>query len=884
MAYDKPEHQTWVARFTGGKVPPPKGASSELMQEFEIAGKEEEERKLKLSYLNTVRERVQAKKDELRQAYVFEIQVEGKKLSTVGQGGDQTLTIDHREAGKRLDQAVMVTQLNLMAQGEMFLKEQRKYLQTPKRLVPGREGEPLFTNQEIATEVFTPLVREQILPETFIRDEVSEVQQMLDESNKFYLKQLEKFKDDGKSDLGKTLKTAVTAASDFAQGMISVELSEKHAEVANKFVALGAALFSTGVDTVEAVREQSVPGAQLVLNGVGGIVSSLMGGTVGKALQAGFKGAGSAVAMAGHLGTEPPNVDAFLADLVSMLGTGFAAAGLVAEGKTKANLADAAPFVTLLLTKALAAKKADLIEQIRNGEWQKVASFAASTAATITKTAFATVNSDEAGAPKAELAKVNKALDKEDLDEEAKKELNKRKEELAEKLEDLAKRTEASGEGLGEGATLFGEGAELSEKAKGELEKLEKAAKAKGQEVALAAGQTVLERLQREQEAHRVSLASLGKVQPDENDLKSIAALIAKIEGDRAIMETAKGLASAGTGVLAEFFAPMAGTVTLMQFIGNLQSAAERAMSMRTWQESQGDALAAVSPYQTTIANFVKNQKEQFAHYTIKAALDLVKAATQFAAAGGLTAHVAKVAEVSVKLAASAEELIYQHYQARQLAQAWELTREALSDPKNRRLGLMARALNPTIAKYTIAWGAVVKGDTIAVSAMSSIGLDRESLARRDSSVGEVKRFLDTLYTDDQTVLGEFSDTEWPKGKPPQPALQARTWVATVAVARENGKVARSEHDVIVQLLKRVEEHERSYASAKGKARTPELVDGYLVSITLLSSAFESYDPRTDNTAPALVMKQLSMGFAHLADSKRVELVQTRVEIEQAPV
>jgi hypothetical protein len=112
----------------------------------------------------------------------------------------------------------------------------------------------------------------------------------------------------------------------------------------------------------------------------------------------------------------------------------------------------------------------------------------------------------------------------------------------------------------------------------------------------LAESERVLKRLEDEQQAHLASLAALGKVQPDENDLKSIAALIAKMEKDRAIMTTALSLASAGTAVLAEFFAPMAGTVTLVQFVGNLQAAAERAMAMRTWMEARGDALAAVSP------------------------------------------------------------------------------------------------------------------------------------------------------------------------------------------------------------------------------------------------------------------------------------------------
>ena len=880
MAYEKPEQQVWVARFTEGKVPPPDGSGPEVMQDIAIAKKEEEERKLKLSYLSIVRERVSAQKDKLREAFVFAIQVEGKTLSTVGAGGDQTQTIDSREAGKRLDQAVSMTQMKLMIEGEDFLKVQREYLQKPRRLVPGRETEPLFPNPEIAAEVYTPLVREQVLPESFVRNEVSDVQQMLDESNKFYMKELEKYKDDEKSELGERLKTGVGAAADFATAITGVALSEKHAETAKNFIELGKAVFETGVDTVEAVRAQSVSGTQLVLNGVGSVIGSLMGGVAGKAMQAGFKSAGNAVAMAGHLSAEPPDVDAFLSDLVGMVGVGFTAAGMVTEGKTKDNLGLAAPNVTLFLSTMVGAKKKKLVEQIRKGEWTAVANFIGSTAAKATKSAFATKNKEDALEPTAELKKVNKKLEDKELDPEEKEKLEKRKEELAERLEDLAGRTESSGEGLDESAKLLGEAVELSENAKAELEKLEKKASDKGAEVVLAESERVLKRLEDEQKAHLASLAALGKVQPDENDLKSIAALIAKMEKDRAIMATALSLASAGTAVLAEFFAPMAGTVTLVQFVGNLQAAAERAMAMRTWMEARGDALAAVSPYQTTIANFVKNQAEQFSHYAIKAALNLVKAATQFAAAGGLTAHVAKVAEAVVKLSETAEELIYKVYQEKQLERAWELTREALSDPQNRRLGLMARGLNPTLAKYTIAWGAVVKRDTIAVSAMARIGLDRETLARRDASVGEVKRFLDTLYKDDQTVLGEFSDQEWPEGKPPQPALQARVWATTVAAAKQNRKVYRSEHDVIVQLLKRIEQHEQAYQAAKAKSTlSVEMLDEYVVSITMLSSAFASYDPRAESGTEAPVMKQLTMGFAQLADSKRVEVMQAQVEL-----
>ena len=52
----------------------------------------------------------------------------------------------------------------------------------------------------------------------------------------------------------------------------------------------------------------------------------------------------------------------------------------------------------------------------------------------------------------------------------------------------------------------------------------------------------------------------------------------------------------------------------------------------------------------------------------------------------------------------------------------------------------------------------------------------------------------------------------------------------------------------------------------------------------MLSSAFDRYDPRTEHTAEALVMKQLAMAFEQLADAKRVQLMQALVELETAPV
>jgi hypothetical protein len=156
MAYEKPEQQVWVARFTEGKVPPPDGSGPEVMQDIAIAKKEEEERKLKLQ-LSHHRARARGG-PEGKAARGLRLRHPGggqEAFHGGGAGGDQTKTLDSREAGKRLDEAVSMAQMKLMIEGEDFLKAQREYLQKPRRLVPGRETEPLFPNPEIAAEVYT---------------------------------------------------------------------------------------------------------------------------------------------------------------------------------------------------------------------------------------------------------------------------------------------------------------------------------------------------------------------------------------------------------------------------------------------------------------------------------------------------------------------------------------------------------------------------------------------------------------------------------------------------------------------------------------------------------------------------------------------------------
>ncbi len=69
----------------------------------------------------------------------------------------------------------------------------QKVLQMRDRLLnkTGPDGKPLFTPEEVAVEIFTPLMREGIMPETLIPDKYSETAKMLEETFKLYKKTIE---------------------------------------------------------------------------------------------------------------------------------------------------------------------------------------------------------------------------------------------------------------------------------------------------------------------------------------------------------------------------------------------------------------------------------------------------------------------------------------------------------------------------------------------------------------------------------------------------------------------------------------------------------------------------------------------------------------------
>ena len=109
-----------------------------------------------------------------------------------------------------------------------------------------------------------------------------------------------------------------------------------------------------------------------------------------------------------------------------------------------------------------------------------------------------------------------------------------------------------------------------------------------------------------------------------------------------------------------------------------------------------------------------------------------------------------------------------------QLKKAWQATKKALNNPKNRRLGMKARKMNPTLAKYSIAYG-MMEEDPIAVSMGLACGLNEKTLKNPSTNVAKVKQYLEAKFPDDGTVVGFWEEEKGWEGDLPDPKIDTVT-------------------------------------------------------------------------------------------------------------
>lgn len=235
-------------------------------------------------------------------------------------------------------------------------------------------------------------------------------------------------------------------------------------------------------------------------------------------------------------------------------------------------------------------------------------------------------------------------------------------------------------------------------------------------------------------------------------DVTSINSLIAEMQRDAMIMQMAVSVAKGGIQMAAKWVPALGTVATAMELAENLMAAAERAQALNEWIKNEKDLKNAQDALESSAANFVKNQAEQFSHYSIQAAFNVAMLIGQVLELSGISSAAGTGLKAAAEAGAAIEEVIYEFYKKATVEAAWMLTQKALRNPKNRRLGLEARAINPTLAKYSIAWSAMVAENPMARNIMNEIGLSENTLRQKDADVKSVVKFIELKFSDDVQV------------------------------------------------------------------------------------------------------------------------------------
>lgn len=888
--------QEWLYLFTRGKAPATYNAPVEVESRKKVENDDIRVRALKITEMGLSVEAVAAVKENLKKGLTHTTEVDGKKISTKG-SQDKALDLEEIKKAKSIETMKDTTVASKMAIAMMIKEQTRLKRLTVKRWVwdektglAAQDTVRLFDDDDIMRDFYTPMVREELVPETFVPSEYSATQKMIDGSNDPYIEECRskgKEPERGLADLGK-------GVVNFSASMATAFLgTSTDAALITEGIALAIGVGIDGIDMMVEWKEDGFNPESLANIGdkVAQSVGKLVSGATGSDNTGTFIGgivAGGARALVGsaRVGDWVKNrlkgsTDDFpFGDLLDdfLKGAGGAMGSLSGKDQGGASVNDTiAQQIFVKLGDIIKSVDVEKLKKLPPSKWGPAFGRLMVTVVISAEQAAGTIMAAETkkqiddkvvnpaeekikeaeGKIKEAEAKVEEAKKDPTLPEEKIQELENELKDAKETQEKVKTEQEEIKKG---GETGKREADLVAEKAEEDIKKqLEAAMEVLGEESDDKKIEQAQERIQKEKEAYRKSLDRLGDMGDEgtPEDFKSIAKLIAKLQRDQKILAMATALSTASAVLVGELFAPLKAAGALVQFMANLHSAIEACQAWLAWRDSHDEASLANSPYATSIANFVKNQGDQFTHATIQAALKLLQAASATAENGYPPL---KALTVAAQASAALEDTIYQFKRKTELRAAWKVTKAALSNPKNRKAGLVARKMNPTLAKYTIAYGAVVEQSPIAITAMNRCGLDRETLSRANSNVKEVKDYLQTLYKDDGILLGPIPVEG--KTSLPQPTLTVRSWTMTLSLwTKESDLVSKPPRNVRLLLGK--------FETLNSVNAKPEDVLEHFkelhTTLTELSKSYESFVPVDSGGSPLVGSDRVVSIYADLA-------------------
>lgn len=813
------EQNLWLAKFSGDKswLDASLSSAEKKTVEADILDKQKIQalEKAKLEIIKRTRVEIDRISADVQAAY-NEVLVLHEKKMIEGASVKQVSVQVSEDGGPQFDFFEDIKDVEISTQvKEAWSLAQAKCMIVEMGMMDARgpHGQKnIFTTKEIIQEVWTPLVQKKIVPDTFLDSKRSEIQQMINATNAQYIKELSVISEEtlNKDKLG-LVKDQVSALGDLAKGTVGVLYNVEVLEGADKGLGeaitdLAVAGVTSGIDACEQLHEGDVKLAlQLVFrdmaSAVGGIIKNGTGNeAAAKYVEICMKGAASVLdvdpnkPLSENIGVglrnalmtgldfaetatdqssdENKALDYIIQGFQTSIGTGAALAKAIKYANSNPQPVNWKDVMACALDGLIAAtdislgiKKTQVMHQ-NEAEIEKNKKEAEERVETLTSELEGNVDDARKDQIKAEIADLKKynVVDHNSRDE------NNRTN--AQNLTDLgddndeigAMEISISDEEMTAAFALMKKGDQkLAEEMVAKLD----------------------EQLEREEAAFLDRLDLLQNMEDlsgDEAEMKTIAKLIKDLEQDRALWAQVETLASKGTELAKLCLEALGPGPVLVQLSKAIVLAWKRATHLRDWEKSFDEATVIPNPYASSIENFLNNQKDLVTETRLEAGILLVKLIGEVMAVTPLVGA-GKAVSAGADMAMAVKKSLYSVYKYNLLQEAWRETKIALENPHFRRQNLYVRKLNPTLAKYTIAFGAIEAKDPIARSAMNRIGLTDEMLEERDTKAGDVKKYLELRYQEHMEVKKRFvPEDDW-LHKLPMISLDPKRWLYVVSQA-----------------------------------------------------------------------------------------------------
>ena len=238
-----------------------------------------------------------------------------------------------------------------------------------------------------------------------------------------------------------------------------------------------------------------------------------------------------------------------------------------------------------------------------------------------------------------------------------------------------------------------------------------------------------------------------------------------------------------------------------------------------------------------------------------------------------------------------ANQIAEKVYNEAMLTKAWSTTMAAMNNPADRKLGLAALRLNPTLGMHALAWagGERQPPDPIARMRMDRLGINAQTIAAGATGNQLVSYLKELLHEDRQIERSVGMDDRLPdtnlEWMPPKYTLCARDFftITRRAAQKASPKLQLGPEKTVLNALKILDKHDPDKLAPLAAVGDvpPEELTKQIEEATFVQTALQGYSPRCADGTVHAEMSNVQAEFLGRASAHvdRLEAIDAQNEL-----